>query len=376
MASQEIYIDPAINANTGDGSIGNPYGDLQHAFNSVTHVNSGTHETRFNVKSGTAEVFSSDAVWNFSTSSSRPIAIEGYDSTAGDGGRATITCNTGSGFLDIQNADYVRLVNLDITGDHSDYLVHLDQGCSLHGVYIEQAGNGGCLFVDQATTLTQCHFKDTRVGGSRVTVGATSTNPCKMSNCVIEYDGNSYASEYFDYTNNLIICNGSSAYGVKLSYRGHAQGNIIINKNTASANNRYGIDVTYSNGMQLITGNYIEGFDGTFAAAMKVQGPFPDNITMFDNYYYNCTRGLSDGSNPWPYDLTTTMQDFILLGASPIDLSGGDYSIDNDTMRDLEVGTAGNGFMKWFPFRNRVDEGFSPSGGGGTDASARFVRLK
>ena len=77
-----------------------------------------------------------------------------------------------------------------------------------------------------------------------------------------------------------------------------------------------------------------------------------------------------------PYPLTTTMQDPVLLGASAVDIAGGDYSINKDVMRDLEVGTAGNGTMKWFPFRNRVDEGFSPSGGGGTDASARFVRLK
>ena len=374
MASQEIYIDPAINANSGDGSIGNPYGDLQHAFNSVTHSTSGSHETRFNVKSGTAEVFSADASWSFSTANSRPIVVEGYDSTAGDGGRAEITC-TGGGFLDEQGADYIRLVNLDITGDHSDYLVHLDQGCSLHGVKITQNGNGGCLFLDQASTISECHFIDNRVGGSRVTVGATSTNPCKMINTIIEYSGNSHASEYFDYINNLIIVKSASGYGLKLTFRGHAQGNIIVNTNSGT-NFRYGIDIGYANGQQVITGNYIEGFNGTNASAIKIAGPFPDNVVSLNNYYFNCTRGLSDGSNPWPYDLTTTMQDAILLGSSAVDVSGGDYSIGNDTMRDLEVGTAGNGFMHWFPFRNKVDEGFSPSGGGGTDASARFVRLK
>ena len=375
MASQEIYIDPAINANTGDGSIGNPYGDLQHAFNNTTHSTSGSHETRFNIKSGTAEVAIADLSWPYSTSDARPIIIEGYNSTAGDGGRGAIDCQ-GAGFLDIQNADRIRLVNLDITGDHSDYLVHLDQGSVLHGVFIHQQGTGGCLFVDQASTITECHFKDTRVGGSRVTVASLGTNPCKMTNTLIEYSGNSHASENFDYTDNLIILDQPNSYGIKMSFKGHAQGNIILNKHTASNNNRYGIDVGYSSGNQLITGNYIEGFNGTNAGGIKVAGPFPDNVTLLNNYYFNCTRGLTDGSNPWPYPLTTTMQDPVLLGASAVDIAGGDYSINKDVMRDLEVGTAGNGTMKWFPFRNRVDEGFSPSGGGGTDASARFVRLK
>lgn len=374
MAHQEIYVDPAINADSGDGTIGNPYGDLQYAFDNTTHSTSGSHETRFNVKSGTDEVLSGDMDWSYSTNNQRPITIEGYNSTAGDGGRGSISCNSG-GFLDEQGADYIRLVNLDITGDHSDYIVHLDQGCSLHNVKITQNGSGGCLFLDQASTITQCHFIDNRVGGSRVTVAALSTNPCKMSNSIIEYSGNSHASEYFDYFNNLIINKSSNGYGLKVGFKACVQGNIVLNTNSGT-NNRYGIDVSYSNGQQLITGNYIEGYNGSNAGAIKVAGPFPDNVVMFDNYYFNCTRGLTDGSNPWPYHLTTTMQDAILLGSSPVDIAGSDYSIDNATMRDLSVGTAGNGLMSWYPFRNKVDEGFSPSGGGGTDASARFVRLK
>jgi hypothetical protein len=49
----DIYVDPSINANTGTGTIGDPYGDLQYAITSTTQ---GTSGDQFNIKSGTAEV--------------------------------------------------------------------------------------------------------------------------------------------------------------------------------------------------------------------------------------------------------------------------------------------------------------------------------
>lgn len=89
MAITEYYIDPAIDANSGTGTIGDPFGDLQYALDTVTR--DGTNGDRFNVKAGTAEVLTaalSLATYGTPTEAA-PLVIQGYTSAAGGdaGGR-------------------------------------------------------------------------------------------------------------------------------------------------------------------------------------------------------------------------------------------------------------------------------------------------
>ena len=54
MAITEVYVDPAINGNSGTGTLVDPYGDLQYALD--TKARDSTNGDRFNIKAGTAEV--------------------------------------------------------------------------------------------------------------------------------------------------------------------------------------------------------------------------------------------------------------------------------------------------------------------------------
>ena len=54
MAITNYYVDPSINANSGTGTIGDPFGDLQYALDTVTR--DSTNGDQFNIKAGTAEV--------------------------------------------------------------------------------------------------------------------------------------------------------------------------------------------------------------------------------------------------------------------------------------------------------------------------------
>lgn len=94
-APTEIFVDPAINANSGSGTIGDPYGDLQHALTSYTWDTSNGN--RLNIRDTAPEIvtalltdpkmFLSDAA---------PVWLEGYSNTAGDGGFFTMDFNNGA----------------------------------------------------------------------------------------------------------------------------------------------------------------------------------------------------------------------------------------------------------------------------------------
>ena len=87
-----VYVDPSIAGDSGTGTIGDPYGDLQYALNTVTR---GTDGNQFNIKAGTDEVLAASITTaTYGTpSTSQPLIFRGYTSAANDGGQASIDCN-------------------------------------------------------------------------------------------------------------------------------------------------------------------------------------------------------------------------------------------------------------------------------------------
>ena len=83
MAVNEVYVDSSIGADSGAGTIGDPYGRLSYAF---TQSSSVTNGKRYNVK-GTS---SGSPETSFGTppngATSAPVYIQGYTTAAGDGG--------------------------------------------------------------------------------------------------------------------------------------------------------------------------------------------------------------------------------------------------------------------------------------------------
>ena len=54
MAITEVYVDPSIAADSGAGTVGDPYGDLEYAIEQTTFDT--TNGTRVNIKIGRAHV--------------------------------------------------------------------------------------------------------------------------------------------------------------------------------------------------------------------------------------------------------------------------------------------------------------------------------
>jgi len=137
-APSETYVDPAIAANSGTGTIGDPYGDLQYALDTMTR--DSTNGDRVNVKAGTDEILSSTltlATYGI-PSLAAPLIIQGYTAAAGDGGIGGINVNANASLLASTNYDWLSLINLDIYNSTSTLINNGSGkelaiiGCELH----------------------------------------------------------------------------------------------------------------------------------------------------------------------------------------------------------------------------------------------------
>ncbi len=90
MAQTQTYVDPSINANSGTGTVGDPYGDLQYALDTMTR--DSTDGDQINIKAGTAEVLtgSLDFTTYGTPSSTAALSFSGYTSSENDGGIGSI----------------------------------------------------------------------------------------------------------------------------------------------------------------------------------------------------------------------------------------------------------------------------------------------
>ena len=91
MAS--YFVDPAINANSGAGTLGSPFGDLQYALNTITR--DATNGDIIYIKSGTAEILTASlSLATYGTPTlSVPLSFRGYTAAAEDGGQGEINGN-------------------------------------------------------------------------------------------------------------------------------------------------------------------------------------------------------------------------------------------------------------------------------------------
>lgn len=137
MAITQYYVDPSINANSGTGTIGDPFGDLQYALDTVTQDTSNGDQ--FNIKSGTAEVLTAElSLTSYGTPSlNYPLCFSGYTATADDGGIGIIDGN--ASYKIITAPSYCILKNLELRNSGANSIASGDlsfsimKNCTIHG---------------------------------------------------------------------------------------------------------------------------------------------------------------------------------------------------------------------------------------------------
>lgn len=377
-APSETYVDPSIAANSGTGTIGDPYGDLQYALDQTTQ--DGTNGNRFNIKAGTAEILSGSLdLTTFGTGSGLgdPLIFRGYTSTAADGGIGEIDGNNGN-YAVIGNQMGVHFIDMKVhnfgattlwtTGvycgahntefaDCDGTLVRVDgwrsywQGCYFH----DASGVGLDLSSDEASAVYN-YFKNdgTRDFTTAIWVegqiGQVSHNILSIGGTTNGIKNDQTASNFsWRFDNNSIFSSGGSGIGIWVE-----AGNKIAGA---------------------VTSNLIEGFSGVGGVGIQTDSGNRHMLWVAYNALYNNTTDLNLNSGPFFVEEI----DNEALSVSPFDKSGSDTFANRFTY--FAPANTGNVHGGAYPSGSRRDKGAvqhaDPAGGGsgGVSRSRQLVGI-
>lgn len=327
MAPTQYYVDPVINANIGTGTIGNPFGDLQYALNTVTRDTANGDQ--INIKAGTAELLA--ATLSLSTygvpTAGAPLVLRGYTAAADDGGRGIVSGNNGN-FTLLQNAvNFLHLRDLRLTNTGSAYVLgYLGNYCSIINCEIDTSASHG-LLIAGACVVDSCYVHDVNGHGIYTESGATIVRNC----CIVGVASNNGA--YGIYLINP-ACKAHSNL-IKLGTNGTgicslSNGAEIIQNAVIGVNNTgKGIEMSGSSVNSVVANNIVAGFSGS--------GGRGYSITANSLAIYRSNAAYNNATNYYEsYSFAMTSDDNQTLAAAPFtDAANGDFSLTETAKAEL-----------------------------------------
>lgn len=316
MAITNYYVNPAINADSGTGTIGDPFGDLQFALNTITR--NATDGDQVNIKAGTAELLAASlTLATYGTPTVLvPLIIRGYTATANDGGVGEISCGGGGFaafssttipiiFVDVKVGNSTVPSTILTVGPYSQLLrVGAHTALSAFGCYANSVV-AGCYTHDLTQTAIQ----------------ALGAGVCAWGNYLL---ANAYGvlAQYNHYAvhvlNNIIVMTGGTAAGVLLPRDGICLGNII---HSTIAHTGSGILLTDSRAGCVVGNNIISGFSGAGGDGLIIDANDGSIVTAANAYYNNTTNETIGCTN-------INLADPVTLAADPFTSAAtGDFSL-------------------------------------------------
>lgn len=345
-APTEIYVDPAIAGNSGTGTIGDPYGDLQYALNTATR--DATNGNRINIKTGTSEILAATislATYGNPTEDA-PLIFQGYTSAAGDGGQGVIDGNNG-GFTLVPDKNYLYFVDIRLTNSGAAKI--LTPIAHMRFMRCEIDTGGAASFMVDCGIFSGVCFENCYIhGGTSSLIGISGGHVinCYFSGAFLR------AIDMVGNGNNVAIRNIISVTGASIGIYSRERSQIIRNNSIFGASGTgSGIELTADSDGVIIENNIVEGFSGSGGCGIKVASGAHVGIYGYNAYYNNTTNesGLSsDGYYVNEGDNET-------LGATPFAKSGSDTFANRATyFAPVDTGNIQGGAT---PTTLRLDKG-------------------
>lgn len=316
-APVEIYVDPAIAGDSGAGTIGDPYGDLQYALNTATR--DATHGNRFNIKAGTDEILAAAlSLTTYGTPSlTAPLIFQGYTGAAGDGGiggisgggsvavwasmpayvsmRDLVLHNTGSAaivtFGGFAN-NLVACVIHNTTGNGVVFSTSVGQG--VIGCHLYDIGTIGVVGAPTADALVARNYFANGTKSFTVAIGGGTMRGLQISRNVISIGGASNGIDLTSYSNlvehNAILSAGGTGKGITNSNGGVAAR--VINNLAEGFSGSGGVGIHAAAGNEMA----VYGHNAVFNCATAYS--LDDvRINLGDNETLSATPFAKSGSN-------------------------------------------------------------------------------
>lgn len=355
----DYYVDPSIAGASGAGTVGDPYGDIQHALDTVTR--DATNGDRFNIKSGTDEILAATlGLATYGTpAETAPLIFQGYTSTAGDGGIGGIDGNAGN-FAMMAATGYVSWIDMHLHNTGTAGVV--------------TCGTQNCIYnceVDTTTGIALALSSYSRIMNNHIHTFGTYgiQQPNLYATILGNYISDASATAAIEMTNSVntvvgnIISIGGATNGIELSYDSQV---VIGNSILSASGSGTGILKNANRHTQVIINNLVEGF--TTGTGIDL-GNYSQNIAMYGGNaaYNNGTDFDTVGGSDWIYDFGDNES----LGASPFSKSGSDTFANRATyFAPADTGNVQGGA---YPTAFRRDKGAvqhaDPAGGGAPGSS-------
>ena len=307
MALTDYYVDPSIAGDSGAGTSGDPYGDLEYALEQITR--DSTNGDRINIKAGTDEIleFALDIVTDYGTpTQTAPLCFQGYTTTAGDGGKGGISGGGSVSIIDATTLDYILLIDLHMHNTGSSKILNLDRHCHVFRCELDNStGTGNNVELGAYSTFIGNHVHN-HAGTNYFTIGSTIMQ-------------NYFANGTNDFVRTIQGASGLHIFNNIIDIDGATIG-ILLEQNAIAANNSIysnggtgqGITVNNSNIEYGIMNNLVEGFSGAGGKGIETKSTM-GLAHFYGNSIENCTTDI-DASQRFTLDTGLTNES---LSASP-----------------------------------------------------------
>ena len=380
FAGDEYYVDASggsdLNAGTSDAAA---WQTINHAISTgIPGVGYNTTDgVRLNIKSNADHVITTPltsggtlyaqlnggSAW----SSAAGFIIQGYTSTANDGGVGTIVNNCGGSvrFIEDSLSDYWSMFDLHVKTGTSSRLIRMDRNCfHMDCAFTDgaTASTGDVIYTNVNSSFFRCYFQ---------LAGAMRYSP-KFVNCVFANNSSNPIINQLqiEVVNSLFIQYGS-ANKTAMCYAAPI-GCAFVNVGTGTVT--YGAYASGSN-----TGGIHHNYFENVTTPIYISTTKTTSSSIYNNLEYNCTN------QSVVYGATNTSghsclhEDVVTISASPfsaISETGFTLGDGANLLRDLNIGTDNgdgwSGTLKRF-----AGTGGPISGGSSTPAAAvRHTRLK
>lgn len=288
------YVDPSIDANSGTGTPGDPFGDLQYALDTVPFgLFTGV---QMNIVGGTDEVLTAPLnLTGYGTPSlGMPLIFRGCTATANDGGQGGID---GNGGAIIDSAfDHIHFIDLHIHNSGASGLISFDEYCSVQRCHLENA-SVGVIFSGKWGYAAENHFEDISAEGIITLIGQwlkvignyfKNGSSKKFTRCISTNNRTTLSI-----LRNYFSLDGSST----AMYQIGSNSKIMFNSILSNAGTGKGINTSSSAIDMVVLANLVEGFSGVGGKGIDLNNAtHPYTVFAFNGAYNNTTNysGLGD----------------------------------------------------------------------------------
>lgn len=315
----DTFVDPDIAGASGAGTVGDPYGDIQHSLDTVTR--NTTSGDRILVKAGTDEILAgvlSLATYGTPTFDA-PLIFEGYTSAADDGGIGGINGNDGD-FQVHGGATAVHWLRMHLHNTGTASVVTLGLRTSINSCEVNNCSGSGIVISAGEAIVQANNIHDISGKGIDVTAAVPFliasnylTNGAKDFSTAIE--GQSGAVNGI-ISRNIISIDGTSI-GISTA---SGRGTVLFNSILSAGGTGIGIkfDATSKLNSSLHS-NLVEGFSGTGGIGIQIPTGTRQMITYGLNAVFNNATqydvDAADVVDPLGDNETTSISPFAKSGA-------------------------------------------------------------